>query len=252
MIDINISHLLGIAYDASCKIMEIYEQNIVSSNLKADMSPITLADSESNRIISEGLNYYYPKIPIISEENNIRKNTELFWCIDPLDGTKEFLRKNGEFTVNISLLKDKEPIVGVVSVPAEKSFYFAIKGKGAYKIQYGSMRKIKVRKLNQNSIKVGISRSHNNDETLNFLNKYNVEHVPLGSSLKFLLLAEGKLDFYPRFGTTCLWDIAASYVIIKEAGGFVKDKHGENDIFNFNNFKNNHFIAGNSEKFLNF
>ena len=252
---IDINKLLPIAKDAGKAIMEIYRKPIEVEQ-KSDDSPLTLADRESNRIILEGLNKFYPEIPYISEETkqlpyNERKDWEYFWLIDPLDGTKEFIKRNGEFTVNIALIHKNTPVLGVVYLPDKDIFYYAKKGNGSYKIEgSASAQKINARILeDKKQIVIMGSRSHGNQELEDYVNQKkneyeNVEFIPAGSSLKFTLIAEGKADIYPRLGPTMEWDTAAAHAIVLESGKQVL-KYGTNEPLEYNkeNLLNPWFIV---------
>lgn len=211
------------ALAAGKEILKIYESGDFSVESKADNSPLTLADKAShNAIVS-----YLDKtgIPILSEEGRDipfeeRKNWKRFWMIDPLDGTKEFIKKNGEFTVNIALIEDNEPILGVVYPPVLDQMYTAVKGQGAF--LNGSRISVSMKKLTEPNLKVVASRSHMSQETQDFVDDLShPEIVSKGSSLKLLMVASGEADVYPRFGPTMEWDTAAAHAVVTEAGGQV-------------------------------
>jgi 3'(2'), 5'-bisphosphate nucleotidase len=256
MIDqINIQNLNQIAIDAGVAIMKIYSLPIEVEQ-KADDSPLTLADRESNRIILEGLQKYYPDIPYISEETkqiayDERKNWEYFWLIDPLDGTKEFIKKNDEFTVNIALIHNGVPELGVVYLPAKDILYYAIKGQGSFKVeQNGEAQKINTRKLqDKKELIIMGSRSHGNQELQDYVKQKKqeyekVEFIASGSSLKFTMIAEGKADIYPRLGPTMEWDTGAAHAIVLESGKKVY-KYGTDEQLTYNkeNLLNPWFIV---------
>ena len=229
--NIDLEQLLAIAKEAALKagkeILNIYETGDFSVEAKADDSPLTLADRAAHHTIVSCLEK--TSIPILSEEGKEipfeqRANWEYFWMVDPLDGTKEFIKKNGEFTVNIALIHKGEVVVGVVYPPVLDEMYWAVKGKGAYKEKDGMERLLKTsaRELSRKGLKVVASRSHMSTETEAFVSGLDQpEIVSKGSSLKFLLVAEGEADVYPRFGPTMEWDTAAAHVIVTEAGGKV-------------------------------
>jgi len=252
---IDIQKLNHIAKEAGAAIMKIYEQPFEVEH-KSDDSPLTLADRESNKIILDGLKKYYSEIPYISEETKLtpfeeRKNWEYFWLIDPLDGTKEFIKKNGEFTVNIALIHNGVPELGVVYLPAKDILYYAIKGKGSFKVEQNSKPvKISARQLKDNKelIIMG-SRSHSNQELQDYVDQKrkeyeSVEFIPAGSSLKFTLIAEGKADIYPRLGPTMEWDTAAAHAVVLESGKKVY-KYGMTEQLEYNkeNLLNPWFIV---------
>ena len=214
----------SIAKEAGKAIMDIYIQpiDVIEKN---DKSPLTLADLAANQIIIEALHSHYPEIPVLSEEaveafNGANKNNQ-YWLVDPLDGTKEFVKRNDEFTVNIALINNGEPVLGVVYAPALNIMYSAIEGGGAFK-QSNEARKQKIH-INQNPvapIKIVGSRSHSDEKLTQWLKRFNnYVMLPMGSSLKICLVAEGSADIYPRLGPTSLWDTAAGHIVLTEAGG---------------------------------
>jgi len=234
--------LIEIAIDAAVKagvkIMEIYEDDDFDTQLKSDDSPLTKADVAANTIINSVLNT--TGIPIISEENKQipyeeRSDWKHCWLVDPLDGTKEFIKRNGEFTVNIALLNQGEPVLGVIYVPVSKALYYASTSSNtAFKITldenhgvngplFDNVNSISGSEPNNESIRVVGSRSHMNEETSTYVNALkanykDVEIVSKGSSLKFCLVAEGKADVYPRFAPTMEWDTAAGHAICNAVG----------------------------------
>lgn len=220
--------VIDIAEQAASKILEIYNDDI-NVQIKDDDSPLTAADLASHKVIVEGLSKLTPEIPLMSEESAsipyaLRKTWSTYWLIDPLDGTKEFIKRNGEFTVNIALIKDHKPVLGVVQVPVTGVCYFAAAGFGAFKKEAGKpAQKIKSKSTSPASFIVAGSRSHGSELQRSFFAALgdNTEVVAIGSSLKFCLVAEGKVDIYPRFGLTSEWDTAAAHAIVLEAGGFV-------------------------------
>ena len=222
----------NIAIKAGEEILIYYNDDIDVTH-KDDSSPLTKADLASNKIIMNALKQLDKTIPILSEESLVewseRKNWTKYWLVDPLDGTKEFIKQNGEFTVNIALIENNKPILGVIYTPVKSDLYFAQKNYGSYKINSSSklinlQEAEKIFVANQSSIKRIIgSRSHSNQSFDSWVNKNfpNTEIVQAGSSLKFCLIAEGAADIYPRFGPTSEWDIAAGHIIVNEAGGGV-------------------------------
>jgi len=234
--------------------MEIYQRGY-TVDIKDDMSPLTEADLASNDIILSHLKKEFPNIPILSEEScDIFKqdSNQLFWLVDPLDGTKEFIKKNDEFTVNIALIENHNPIMGVVSVPAKNIVYASFKNGGAYKFEKGmEPKKITVSKPNLNNLSFAVSRSHLDDKTKNFIKTYNATITQAGSSLKLAYVAEGIVDAYPRFGPTMIWDIAAGHAVLSEAGGYVIE-YGTSLPLNYDlkSLKNKEFIACNSIFFI--
>ena len=233
----------NIAIKAGEEILKYYTEDIHVTH-KDDSSPLTKADLASNKIIMNALQQLDRTIPILSEESLVewkeRKNWTKYWLVDPLDGTKEFIKQNGEFTVNIALIENNKPILGVIFTPVKFDLYFAQKNYGSYKINSSSklinlQEAVKIFVANQSSIKRIIgSRSHSNQTFDSWVNQNfpNSEIVQAGSSLKFCLVAEGAADIYPRFGPTSEWDIAAGHIIVNEAGGRVNTF--ENTEINYN------------------
>lgn len=213
------------AKDASAEILSVYHSGDFNVEAKGDASPLTLADKKAHARIVDALSG--TGLPILSEEGKSipyeeRKNWESFWMVDPLDGTKEFIKRNGEFTVNIALIRGQQPVLGVVAVPVSGDIYFAAKGHGAW-LRSGEkeepLRPIKPVELNQAGLRVVASRSHMSEETENFIQQLKAPSlVSKGSSLKFLLVAEGKADVYPRYAPTMEWDTAAAHAIVSETG----------------------------------
>lgn len=248
-----IENIIAIAEKAGQKILEIYHNDQLDWELdkKADNSPLTIADKEAHQIIEAQLLELYPNIPVLSEESaevpyEVRKNWSLFWMVDPLDGTKEFIKKNGEFTVNIALIENGRPILGVVYVPVEDKMYYASKGEGAFllnKSQQPLELKTYKKELSDTGLNIVCSRSHMNDETKEYIAQFNEpELVSKGSSLKFMLVAEGNAQVYPRIAPTMEWDTAASQIIVEEAGGKVMQfKKNEALVYNKENLLNPYF-----------
>jgi len=252
--NIQINEFIALMKEAGEKVINVYnqEQENWEINFKTDMSPLTMADKVSNKTICSFLKKKYPEFPVISEENkeipySIRKNYTLMWLVDPLDGTKEFIKRNGEFTINIALIEGTEPTFGIVYIPVTGIIYYAIKGAGAYKIENHNLKQIKVKsfKLNDKGLGVVASRSHNNEETKTFIEKLNApEIINRGSSLKFLMIAEGTAHLYPRLGPTMEWDTAAAQIIVEEAGGKVIDFESEQKLYyNKSNLLNPDFLV---------
>jgi len=220
---------VDIARDAGHAIMEIYQKDFAVTE-KTDKSPLTEADLASHRLILEGLSELTPDIPILSEESEKpsfeeRSGWITYWLIDPLDGTREFVKGNGEFTVNIALIHEHRSIIGIIHVPVKGTDYFAWQHGGSYKAEAGGRaRKISVKKLDGSRITVAGSRSHGSELMQKYLKQLGeVELLSMGSSLKFCLVAEGRADLYPRLGFTAEWDTAAAHCIVVEAGGFITD-----------------------------
>ncbi|MEQ8628951.1 MAG: 3'(2'),5'-bisphosphate nucleotidase CysQ [Ekhidna sp.] len=238
------------ALAAGAEILRIYESSDFSIEAKADDSPLTLADKAAhNKIVSY---LEETELPILSEEGRDipykeRKNWEYFWLVDPLDGTKEFIKKNGEFTVNIALIHMGKPIMGVVYPPVLGEMFWGVKEKGAFKEKNGKVEKINTTKksLDESGLRVVASRSHMSKETEEFVSRLDKpEVVSRGSSLKFLLVASGEADVYPRFGPTMEWDTAAAHAIVSEAGGNVTLEDQSTPLsYNKMNLLNPYFIV---------
>ncbi len=248
-----IEDLKNIAIAAGQVILDIYNNaEDVEITQKDDHSPLTLADRKANALICEGLEQLATIYPIISEENkavpyDVRKNYEYYWLVDPLDGTKEFIKRNGEFTVNIALIHHQMPVMGVVYAPVLGELYWAIKGGGAFRLKAGHNIMLKVQKFHKNDqgLRVVASRSHLNAETQSYVNQLDSpELVAKGSSLKFLLLATAEADLYPRLAPTMEWDTAAAQIILEEAGGKVLQyESGEPLRYNKEHLLNPYFLA---------
>ncbi len=242
--------LCSIARGAGVRIMEIYSGQF-ETEMKADKSPLTTADKVSHRIIEEGLQKHFPGIPILSEEGKsipyaTRKNWERFWLVDPLDGTKEFINRNGEFTVNIALVEGQRPVFGVVYVPALDKLYFGSKGAGAWRQESkGAPEPISVRQPDPVGGEVVVmSRSHPSAELDQYLKTVQVAGVfSVGSSLKFCAVAEGTADLYPRLGPTMEWDTAAGQAVVEAAGGHLRTLTGGLLLYNKKSLLNEFFIV---------
>jgi len=251
--DILINSVKDIALEAGSAIMDVYYADY-DIQIKADNSPVTEADKNANTIIVNKLNQLVPDIPILSEEGRSipfveRKKWEYFWLIDPLDGTKEFIKKNDEFTVNIALVKNGIPIFGVVHAPALNTLYWGKVDDGAYK-KYGQSIEMKINVLDKIShpVIVAGSRSHPSERMNVFMKQFAASKVrPMGSSLKVCLVADGSVHLYPRLGPTMEWDTGASHAILKASGGEVVI-HGTYEPLRYNkeNLLNPEFIASSS------
>ena len=258
---IDIQDIVKIAKDAGKAIMKIYNQNF-DVEYKKDSSPLTLADQKANQIIVTALNqlsvnsFLQQNIPILSEEGRSipydeRKNWEYFWLIDPLDGTKEFVKKNGEFTINIALIYKEAPVLGVVYSPVLNVCYWAKKGEGAFKD--GKTLPLKAKKQ-RDVYKIVASRSHMSNETKDFIEAIDTDKekviISIGSSLKICLVAEGEANIYPRLGPTMEWDTAAAHAIINESDGLFnkyidKDAY-QKHVYNKKSLLNDWFVVKSS------
>jgi 3'(2'), 5'-bisphosphate nucleotidase len=228
-----LDQVVAIARGAGASIMEIYARDDHGTTLKDDASPLTLADQASHHAIVAGLEQIEPRLPILSEESEAaspeeRAGWNRFWLVDPLDGTKEFIERNGEFTVNIALIDAGRPVLGVVYAPVLDLLYVAAEGQGAFKSVGGSaLERISVSDFRSDGLRVVASRSHAGELMPRFLALAgDPECVSKGSSLKLCLVADGSANLYPRFGPTMEWDVAAAHAIVVEAGGRVVDPDG--------------------------
>jgi len=244
---------VAIAIEAGRQILDVYERDFEVSD-KKDGSPLTDADRAAHEVIVARLTALAPGIPILSEESSmidhsIRAGWQRFWLVDPLDGTKEFVNRNGEFTVNIALIDDDAPVLGVVYVPVTGVCYLAVRGQGAWKEKGGGDRQpIHVRSYGGGRATVVASRSHRGEAVDRFLDNlqaregdYDTES--LGSALKLCLVAEGAADVYPRLGPTSEWDTAAAQCVVESAGGRVTDLDGNPLKYNKPNILNPWFLV---------
>ncbi len=247
----------NIAINSGIRIMEYYNNEIIVKE-KEDKTPVTKADLDANDIILSELQKLEDRFPILSEESlvkwNERKIWQKYWLVDPLDGTKEFINKNDEFTVNISLIENNKPVLGVIYAPALSLLYFAKKNFGSFKINSCSIlnnlndaKEINV--LKKDKLRIIGSRSHSNSNFLSWVDEKfkNYDFIIKGSSLKFCEIAEGKADIYLRFGPTSEWDTAAGHIILEEAGGFLNDINGKEILYNTKeSLINPEFVASNN------
>tara|TARA_B100001250_G_scaffold401756_1_gene414008 strand:+ start:170 stop:982 length:813 start_codon:yes stop_codon:yes gene_type:complete len=220
----------NIARRAGDEILKIYKTDFSVCN-KEDDSPLTSADTAAHEVICKNLSLLTPQIPILSEESSHidfseREKWEQYWLVDPLDGTREFIKKNDEFTVNIALIDAHQSVLGVVHIPVIGTSYLAAINHGSHKCdKKNKMERIFVREINEDTITIAGSRSHGNQKQQSFISKIkNAKMLSVGSSKKFCLVAEGKADIYPRFGSTSEWDTAAGQCIVEESGGKVIDE----------------------------
>jgi len=244
----DLKFLAELAKEAGKAILEVYgtEFNV---ERKEDRSPLTEADIRSHQIITRALAERYPQIPVLSEEGgeidySIRSAWSRFWLVDPLDGTKEFVKRNGEFTVNIALVEKDRPVWGVIYIPVTDACYVADVNKGAWRLDNGKHSTLSVKAPRNESIRVVKSRSHPSpqlEEVLQLLPKHEV--ITRGSALKFCAVAAGEADFYPRFGPTWEWDTAAGQAIVTAAGGVVVDFDGLPLTYNKSSLINGPFLV---------
>lgn len=254
MKNFNLFDLFNISLEAGKEILVIYAQDF-DVEFKEDDSPLTQADKRAHESIMKGLNALDPNIPVLSEEGreipySERREWSHFWLVDPLDGTKEFIKKNGEFTVNIALIEEKYPSIGIIYAPALDVIYFGCVGNGAYKLENASkveianeeeliQKSVRLPKIEDHRVTRAVaSRSHMSEETEAFIKELEAKHgevevVSTGSSLKFCLVAEGKADYYPRYAPTMEWDTGAGQAIVEAAGGKVT-RYEDNERFYYN------------------
>ena len=227
-----INPIVDLAVDAGKAILEVYATDFDVQE-KGDKSPLTQADLASHHCIVRGLGVLTPDIPVISEEEGLpsfaeRGQWQRYWLIDPLDGTKEFVNRNGEFTVNIALIDSNRPIFGVVHVPVQDKTYIGCEGHGSELREGGSTTSISVAAVSGDPVRIVGSRSHRGASLDAFLAKVGEsDMLPMGSSLKFCVVAEGRADIYPRLGLTSEWDTAAAQAVVEQAGGKVLELDGK-------------------------
>ncbi|MBD9367397.1 3'(2'),5'-bisphosphate nucleotidase CysQ [Xanthomonas sp. XNM01] len=218
--------VIAIAREAGAAIMDVYNGSFDVAH-KADASPLTAADLAAHRVIVEALERLTPDLPVLSEESahvpwETRRHWSAYWLVDPLDGTREFIRRNGEFSVNIALIDQGAPALGVVQAPVSGLVWHAVRGEHAYRRDGYRDDPLRVRAPATAPLRVAASRSHRDARTTQVLERMGaIDEVALGSSLKFCRIAEGGLDVYPRFGPTSEWDTAAAQCVLQAAGGAV-------------------------------
>jgi len=242
--------ITALALEAGAAILRIYTGPEIAAAEKADGSPVTAADEAAEAVILDGLAAIAPDVPVVAEEAVSRSGAPdpvagRFWLVDPLDGTKEFLNRNGEFTVNIALVQDGRPVLGVVHAPALAETYSGAVGLGAWHADNRSRQGIAARSPGPEGLVVVASRSHGDPAALDrFLEGRRVAgRREVGSSLKFCLVAAGEADLYPRFGRTMEWDTAAGHAVLAAAGGRVTDLDGAPLLYGKPGFDNPHFVA---------
>ncbi len=246
--------LIDIAAAAGREILDVY-RTAFDVETKADASPLTEADLRAHRVIVDGLRKLTPDVPVISEESepapfDERRHWQRYWLVDPLDGTKEFVSRNGEFTVNIALIEAGEPVLGVVGVPVQGYLYIGdCRRSLAWRLGPDGREPLRTRDMDGGPITVVASRRHGGDRLAGYLEALGesfgeITRTPVGSSLKFCLLAEGKADLYPRLGPTSEWDIAAAHAVLRAAGGAVIQADGNAMRYNAKeSFLNADFLA---------
>lgn len=240
--------LTQVARDAGSVIMAIYATDFEVRG-KDDNSPVTEADEKAEQVIVTALRKLTPEVPVIAEEaaaaGQMEEVAQMFWLVDPLDGTREFINRNGEFTVNIALIEDGAPVLGVVYAPAIDRLFAGAAGHGAFVVDSDGERAIQVREVPAAGLTVVASRSHADAEALKaFLGDRKVAELrQAGSSLKICLVAAGEADLYPRFGRTMEWDIAAGDAVLRAAGGRLTDVDGQLMGYGKPVFENPHFLV---------
>jgi 3'(2'), 5'-bisphosphate nucleotidase len=250
--------LADLARDAGKAILEVYGTQFEVVR-KQDTSPLTLADTRSNKIIEDALRARYPDIPVLSEEGKeipfeVRKDWQRFWLVDPLDGTKEFVKRNGEFTINIGLIEDRLPVFGLIHIPVADRLIMADVREGSCweLLREGGKKTLTVSQVrHEGPVRIIRSRSHPTPGLNDFLSLMpNHEIINRGSALKFCAVAGGEADFYPRFGPTWEWDTAAGHAIVTAAGGVMLDLAGNPFLYNKENLLNGPFIVSSSMEWL--
>lgn len=244
-----IQSLLNLSEEAGRAILGVYDGPI-KVTVKADDSPLTQADQAAHRLIEQALAQLTPEWPVVSEESSpeqqqLRTQSPCYWLVDPLDGTKEFIQRNGEFTVNLALIREGAPVFGVVHVPVQGLTYWGGRALGAWRRSDRGIQAIQVRQpLPGEPLKVVGSRSHSNEQTQAYLATLGAyELISVGSSLKFCLLAEGRAHLYPRLAPTCEWDTAAAQAVLEGAGGRVETLAGESLRYSKAEILNPSFVA---------
>ncbi len=251
---IKIDNLIFTAKEAGKVIMEVYSKDFFvedkeSSSFSEGSSPLTEADTAADKVIKERLKELYPSIPILSEEGkdipySLRKDWDKFFLVDPLDGTKEFVKRNGEFTVNIALISSGEPVLGVVYVPVKDILYYG-SSDGSFKVERGVKKRLEP-SSHDGKLRVVASKSHFNDETKEYIEKLGKEYelVNAGSSLKLCLVAANEADIYPRLGPTMEWDTAAAHAVVKYSGKNVINYETNSELtYNKKNLLNPYFVV---------
>ncbi len=245
--------VIDIASDAGAAILEVYESSDFNVETKGDGSPLTRADRQAHNVIDAGLRALQGDIPVLSEESGEdafaqRNNWPLFWLVDPLDGTKEFVKRNGEFTVNIALIDQGKPMLGVVYTPVSGVGHFGTLPGGAFRSDASGTNAITVRQIENDRVTMVASRSHAGEAVQayrqNLASRFNdIEVESMGSSLKMCLVAEGKADIYPRLGPTSEWDTGAAHCVVEAAGGQMLQLNGEPLRYNKADILNPWFLA---------
>ena len=251
--------LRELAQAAGNEILTVYRRAEIAVQLKADRTPVTEADHRANSVIEAGLKKLDGSLPTLTEESRqspweVRKEWQTFWLVDPMDGTKEFLGKNGQFTVNIALIDRGVPVLGVVWAPVSEVMYYAQRGQGAHKVSQGREEAIATRKARKDCLTLVASRSHAGAQIEQLQRRYSPERsIGMGSSLKLCLIAEGSADLYLRDRPTMEWDTGAAHAVVREAGGAVEAWNGSEPSgelrYNKENLKNPQFLVRGDPQF---
>jgi 3'(2'), 5'-bisphosphate nucleotidase len=230
--DFHIQPVIHLLREAGAQIMEYYTKGEYHYDSKHDHSPVTSADLDSDKLITEGLNHFFPDIPVVSEESgahdyDVRKHSKILWLLDPLDGTREFMTRTGDFSINLALIENQKPVLGFVYLPVTEEIYVGISGHGSYMLNsFGEKTSLTVNKFSLNSpgIRMIKSRHQTDTKTDEYISSFDKPDIQeMGGALKFLSIARGDADYYPRMSHIMEWDIAAGQVIIEEAGGKLVD-----------------------------
>ncbi len=243
--------LLSCIEAARHQILTVYEKADLMLEYKADRSPLTLADRQSHTVLNQGLQRLLPGVPVLSEEGTVkdwqvRRHWSLLWLVDPLDGTRDFVQRTGDFTINVALVEGHAPILGLLDIPLQNTTYLGIRGQGAYRIGEEEAKPIHTRhRGDSHGLTAAISRSHQANEIAWLrTNGFDVgDVIPAGSALKFALIAEGRADLYPRLGPTMEWDTAAGQCLVEAAGGTVTQLDGAALMYNRENLTNPPFLT---------
>ena len=243
----NFESIIDIVENASILVKNFYNTGFAVKT-KKDLSPLTQADITSHNFISSKLLALHPDIPILSEEDHnnfsLSSKNDMFWCLDPLDGTKEFIAKNDEFTINLALISNQKPIFGIVTHPVKEISFFGLSELGAFSKNFFCNIKNQIFvKKRISTLTYAVSRSHLDENTKKYISNGNI--LKVGSALKLTYVANGMVDEYPRFSPCMLWDLAAGHCIINQAGGSVKNLQGDEMTYNYHNLVNDSFIASN-------
>ena len=249
-----VSAMRRLSIEAGAAIMDIYQRDDLGVRAKSDASPVTEADEAADALISSGLTSEFPTIPLVTEEQAATHNLDVrtFLIVDPLDGTKEFVKRRGDFTVNIALVEDGVPTLGVVYAPAKGRLFLTNATGGAVEETgdllpdvVGTTRALSVSNPDNSALRVVASKSHRDQATDDYIGLYQVaDSVAAGSSLKFCLVAVGEADFYPRLGPTMEWDTAAGHAVLAAAGGQVVERESHAPLkYGKGGFRNPHFLA---------